>query len=417
MYPENAIEVKNVTKSFRIYKDKSNSLKDKVLFKERNRYEARAVLKGISFNIKKGEAVGLIGHNGCGKSTTLKLLTQIIYPDSGTIKISGRVSSLLELGAGFHPDMSGRDNIYINASIFGLTKREIDERVNDIIDFSELGDYIDSPVRTYSSGMYMRLAFSVAINVNADVLLIDEILAVGDANFQEKCTKELQKIKKQGTTIIIVSHSLGQIESICDRSIWLNDGVIAEDNSPAYVHRRYLEFMEDYSFKNENTRFVREEEKPEDQPTRKGNGKIRIEKVICCDANKERKNAFDMEEDVSVVVSYKVIEPEEVNIFVGISRIDYLLCYSVDYWEEKGSYIKLKEDGEIVINFPDIQLLPSKYMVDIRIFDKEGNDIDVYNEAAEFYTCSQKHENGLFRMNHTWVIAGKTLISDNAGIK
>ena len=187
MQPENAIEVRDLTKKFKVFYDKGNQLKEKILFHNRNRYENRWVLNGISFNVRRGEAVGLIGHNGCGKSTTLKLLTKIIYPDSGTIEMRGRVSSLIELGAGFHPDMSGRENIYTNASIFGLSKKEIDARVAQIIEFSELEEFIDNPVRTYSSGMYMRLAFSVAINVDADILLIDEILGVGDAHFQEKC--------------------------------------------------------------------------------------------------------------------------------------------------------------------------------------------------------------------------------------
>lgn len=193
-----AIEVQHISKSFKISYDKSKTLKDKIIFAKKDKYEIHQVLDDVSFTIEKGEAVGLIGHNGCGKSTTLKLLTRIIYPDSGEISIDGRVSSLLELGAGFHPDMTGRENIYTNASIFGLTKKEIDERLDEIIEFSELEEFIDNPVRTYSSGMYMRLAFSVAINVNADILLIDEILAVGDSNFQLKCANKMQELKKKG---------------------------------------------------------------------------------------------------------------------------------------------------------------------------------------------------------------------------
>ncbi len=243
MNPENAIEVRNVTKAFKIYPDKGNTMKERVLFSSRRRYEMREVLKGISFDVKKGEAIGLIGHNGCGKSTTLKLLTKIMYPNSGTIEMNGRVSSLLELGAGFHPDMSGRDNIYINAAIFGLTKKEIDARLDSIIDFSELQEFIDNPVRTYSSGMYMRLAFSVAINVDADILLIDEILTVGDAAFQAKCFNRLREIKSEGTTIVIVSHSLDQIEQICERSIWIHDGVIREEGAPRDVDPKYIRFM------------------------------------------------------------------------------------------------------------------------------------------------------------------------------
>lgn len=173
MKAENAIEVRNITKRFKVFLDKGYTLKELTLFSKRRKYEERTVLDGISFDVKKGEAIGLIGHNGCGKSTTLKLLTRIMYPDSGTIEMCGRVSSLIELGAGFHPDMSGRQNIYTNAAIFGLTRKEINDRIQNIIDFSELEEFIDNPVRTYSSGMYMRLAFSVAINVDADILLID----------------------------------------------------------------------------------------------------------------------------------------------------------------------------------------------------------------------------------------------------
>ena len=237
------IEVRDLTKKFRVYHDKGKSLKDKILFCSRNKYETRTVLDGISFSIRRGEAVGLIGNNGCGKSTTLKLLTKIMYPTSGTVDVSGKVSALIELGAGFHPDMSGRENIYINASIFGLTKREIDSKVDDIIAFSQLEQYIDNPVRTYSSGMYMRLAFAVAINVEAEVLFIDEILAVGDAAFQEKCFNKLIEIKERGTTIVIVSHSLGQIEKFCDRSIWIRDGRIEMEGAPALVHEKYLDWM------------------------------------------------------------------------------------------------------------------------------------------------------------------------------
>ena len=238
-----AIDVNNITKSFKVFPDKGSQLKERLLFLKRNRYEERRVLRGISFQVKKGEAIGLIGHNGCGKSTTLKLLTKIMYPDTGTITMNGRVSSLIELGAGFHPDMSGRENIYTNAAIFGLTKKEIDARLKDIISFSELEEFIDNPVRTYSSGMYMRLAFSVAINVDADILLIDEILAVGDANFQAKCFNKLKEIKAKGTTIVIVSHSLGQIEQICDRSIWIHEGLIKAEGEPKEIDLEYLDFM------------------------------------------------------------------------------------------------------------------------------------------------------------------------------
>lgn len=235
-----SVEIDNVCKHYRIYNDKGAELKEKILFFWRNKYTENKVLDGVSLKIKKGEAVGFVGHNGCGKSTLLKLISRIIYPDEGEITTRGRISGLIELGAGFHPDMTGRENIYINASIYGLSRKEIDERLEKIIEFSGLGDFIDAPVRTYSSGMYMRLGFSVAINVDADILLIDEILAVGDGEFQAKCLRALQEVKKTGATIIVVSHSLSQIEDICEKSYWIDDGKLRMEGEPKTVHEAYL---------------------------------------------------------------------------------------------------------------------------------------------------------------------------------
>lgn len=237
---EDKIIVENVSKSFSVYQDKANTIKEKILFFKRNRKEKIEVLKNINLRIKEGETVGLIGVNGSGKSTLLKLMTQIIYPDSGKIETRGKLTSLLELGAGFHPDFSGRENIYFNASIFGLTKKEIDARLKDIIEFSELGEFIDNPVRTYSSGMYMRLAFSVAINVDAEILLIDEILSVGDQHFQEKCYQKMRELKEQGKTMVFVTHSLDVVKKLCSRAVWLYKGEIKMDGNTDQVVDEYI---------------------------------------------------------------------------------------------------------------------------------------------------------------------------------
>ena len=252
MKQENVIEVRDVHKKFKSYTDKGNSLKEKIIYHKKSGVKENWVLKGIDFEVRRGEALGLIGRNGCGKSTTLKLLTKILYPDKGVIDINGRVSSLLELGAGFHPDLSGYENIYLNASVFGLTRKEIDCKLEEIIDFSELREFINNPIRTYSSGTYMKLAFSVAINVDADILLIDEILGVGDISFQQKCFEKLLDIKRSGTTIIIVSHSTGQIERICDRTIWLEDGIIKDSGIPPVVNEKYILFMEEMRIRRKN---------------------------------------------------------------------------------------------------------------------------------------------------------------------
>ena len=237
----NAIEVRNMSKQFKVEYDKANTLKTKLIFWNRKKPEFHQVLNNINLNIKKGETVALIGVNGSGKSTLLKLMTKIIYPTKGTIETDGKLTSLLELGAGFHPDFTGRENIYFNASIFGLTKKEIDARIDDIIEFSELGEFIDNPIRTYSSGMYMRLAFSVAINVDAEILLIDEILAVGDQHFQEKCYNKLRELRDSNKTIVIVTHSLEVVKDLCTRVIWIYKGELRLDGDPTYVVDEYLE--------------------------------------------------------------------------------------------------------------------------------------------------------------------------------
>ena len=236
-----AIKVNHVYKSFNVYYDRANTLKERLLFIGRNKKrEKREILNDINIDIKKGETVALIGVNGSGKSTLLKLMTQIIFPNKGTIETHGKLTSLLELGAGFHPDFSGRENIYFNSSIFGLTKKEIDSRLNQIIEFSELGELIDNPVRTYSSGQYMRLAFSVAINVDAEILLIDEILSVGDQHFQEKCFNKMRELKKEGKTMVFVTHSMESVRNLCDRAIWLYDGKIRMDGNTNEVVNEYL---------------------------------------------------------------------------------------------------------------------------------------------------------------------------------
>ena len=234
------IKVENVYKTFNVYLDKANSLKEKMLFWKRNNKETREVLKNINLEIKQGEAVALIGVNGSGKSTLLKLMTKIIYPNKGKVETYGKLTSLLELGAGFHPDFSGRENIYFNASIFGLTRKEIDKRLNQIIEFSELEQFIDNPVRTYSSGMFMRLAFAVAINVDAEILLVDEILSVGDQHFQEKCLNKMKELKEEGKTMVFVTHSLDSVRQLCNRAVWLHNGEIKQDGEPEEVIEEYL---------------------------------------------------------------------------------------------------------------------------------------------------------------------------------
>ncbi|MCX0399981.1 ABC transporter ATP-binding protein [Clostridium perfringens] len=232
-----AIRVKDLTKKYKLYQKRSERLAN-AFGKEKNIKEFYA-LKGVSFEVSKGECVGIIGHNGAGKSTLLKLLTGVAFPTSGEIEINGRLASMLELGSGFNPELTGMENIYFNGSLNGLTKEEIDGKLKDILEFADIGNFIEQPVKNYSSGMFARLAFAVAINVDPDILIVDEILSVGDVGFQVKCMEKFNEFKKKGKTILYVSHGLGTVKKFCDRAIWLQKGEVVDDGNSVIVVERY----------------------------------------------------------------------------------------------------------------------------------------------------------------------------------
>ncbi len=429
MKEENAIEVHNITKFFRIYLDKGHTMKEKILFRKRRAYEERSVLNGISFEVKKGEAIGLIGHNGCGKSTTLKLLTKIMYPDSGTIEMRGRVSSLIELGAGFHPDMSGRENIYINASIFGLTKHEIDKRLGDIIAFSELEQFIDNPVRTYSSGMYMRLAFSVAINVNADILLIDEILAVGDVNFQTKCFERLKEIKRKGTTIVIVSHAFSQIEQICDKSIWINEGKIVDEGIPKYVHENYLNTMEEQRLKKKEigsasgSQSVLNKNNDEKLPAfcsplsiRIGNKEAEFTDVKLMTEDGVEKTVYKTGESFVVQMEYHCNKQGlDVNFGIGIFRDDGIHVYGTNTLIEHDTLVQARQKGRVQIIIKNNCLLPGKYMLDVAMHSEDGIRYDDIRNVTPFVITANKKDVGICRLDNYWIVDGEQLAKRSYG--
>lgn len=416
------ISVKNVEKSFKIYSDKGHTLKERLLFfKQRNSYTRHEVLKGVTLEIEKGEVVGLVGHNGCGKSTLLKLMTKIIYPDKGKIEINGKISSLLELGAGFHPDMTGRENIYTNASIFGLTKKEIDGRLDEIIEFSELEEFIDSPVRTYSSGMYMRLAFSVAINVDADILLIDEILAVGDARFQAKCFNKMLELKKRGITIVIVSHDLGSIERLCNRAVWIENGTIRDEGIP---HDIVAEYLDDIMNKDKNEKIkikdqskvndqekkkevfeeknIEKEEKKKKDKNRTGNKDVEIINIKLLNEKNEVSDTYNSEDKLKIKVKYKKNnEKLKDSVFgFGIFRNDGLNCYGTNTFIDNFEKIKIQDEGIVEVDIESIQLLEGKYYLDIAFHDEYGKPYDYIRKANFFTVYSILKDTGIFRINH-----------------
>ena len=418
---EYAIEINHVSKDFEVYFDKGYTLKERLLFWKRNRSEKRHVLKDINIKVKMGECVGLIGQNGAGKSTMLKLLSKIIYPNKGEIITRGRVACLIELGAGFHPDMSGRENIYTNASIFGLTKKEIDQRVDDIIAFSELEEFIDNPVRTYSSGMYMRLAFSVAINVDADILLVDEILAVGDAAFQAKCFNKMREIKASGVTIVLVSHSLGQIEQICDRSIWFKDGVIEREGKPFDVHAYYMEFMgnKDARVQADKEANERKDEKSnketdvasdganKETELRWGSREVEITRVELLDMSGEPKTIFKTGEPMTIVIHYANIGsiPEAVFGF-GIFRNDERHCYGANTHIDrfKNGKIPLKQFGRVKCVVERNNLITGEYWLDVAIHKEDDFQYNYWRKCLSFRMYSDIGDVGIARLEHRWEI-------------
>ncbi|HET9691420.1 MAG TPA: ABC transporter ATP-binding protein [Acidimicrobiales bacterium] len=237
---ETVIDVRDVSKRFRLLRERNSSLKSTIIRGRRTVAEDFWALRDVSFQVHAGETFGLIGENGSGKSTMLKCMTRILTPDRGSIEVQGKVSALLELGAGFHPELSGRENVFLNGAILGMSQRELERRFDDIVDFAGIGKFIDEPVKNYSSGMYVRLGFSVAINVDPDVLLVDEVLAVGDEQFQRKCNEKVSELRKSGKTIVMVTHSMGSVQALCDRVAWFEHGRLIDVGTPKEITDRYL---------------------------------------------------------------------------------------------------------------------------------------------------------------------------------
>lgn len=418
---DKVIEVQHVSKTFRVYQDKNRTLKDRILFSKRNRYSENIVLDDVSFSVCRGEVLGLIGHNGCGKSTTLKLLNKILYPDSGKIIMNGKISSLIELGAGFHPDMTGRENIYINASIFGLKKKEIDKRIDSIIRFSELEQFIDNPVRTYSSGMYMRLAFSIAINVDAEILLVDEILAVGDASFQKKCFDKLRQIKESGTTIVIVSHSMDQIKSICDRVIWLDKGKIKEDGPAQLVCNTYMVYMGDLSSKRTQKELVEQGLSTIEDPN-----KVFPIREVSEQFGEEARRYGSMDAHfTNIVILNQFDKPtqqfhfkDELNIRFHLTRENHFnkmihLVFNIvknggdvvsSYDSRRGGSRSFNTLQEGKLRIKDIHLAAGDYHIDAFIFDEQGHMMDFLAWLINFEVDTpENYGTGLIAMENEWV--------------
>lgn len=430
---ESVIKIENVTKKFRLYSDRPLSIKENIVRGMKNTYKEFYALNDVSFEVKKGSTIGLIGKNGSGKSTLLKMINRTMFPDKGKITINGKIASLIELGAGFHPELSGRENIYNNATIFGFSKEEIDKRLPEIIEFSELEEFIDNTLRTYSSGMYARLAFSVAIHVDADILLVDEILGVGDINFQSKCANKIYEMKRNGTTIILVTHDMSTIDRLCDYAVWLDHGKKIAEGSPKEIQNAYLKYMaeeqEERQKLEETKEKIKEEEKDievEKEDVRKkithlgehfGNGNVIFTSCKLLDEKGVDRRSFNTGQNVKLQAEYLCqVDPKDLQVNIGfeISNTQGIYIYGTNTSREGYKKIKLQKKGIIEVELENLKLLPGDYNIGIAIADlEEKASYDHYRSIAQFKIYSNIHDVGLVRLGHKFIIDNKEIEGDN----
>ena len=430
---ESVIKIENVTKKFKLYSDRPLSIKENIVRGMKHTYKEFYALNDVSFEVKKGSTIGLIGKNGSGKSTLLKMINRTMFPDKGKITINGKIASLIELGAGFHPELSGRENIYNNATIFGFSKEEIDKRLPEIIEFSELEEFIDNTLRTYSSGMYARLAFSVAIHVDADILLVDEILGVGDINFQSKCANKIYEMKRNGTTIILVTHDMSTIDRLCDYAVWLDHGKKIAEGSPKEIQNAYLKYMAEEQEERQKLEETKEKMKEEEKDTevekedvRKkithlgehfGNGNVIFTSCKLLDEKGVDRRSFNTGQKIKLQTEYLCqVDPKNLQVNIGfeISNTQGIYIYGTNTSREGYKKIKLQKKGIIEVELEDLKLLPGDYNIGIAIADlEEKASYDHYRSIAQFKIYSNIHDVGLVRLGHKFIIDNKEIEGDN----
>ena len=414
------VSIKDVSKVYKLYDKPIDRLKESLSITHKSYHQDHFALEGISLDVHKGECVGIIGTNGSGKSTLLKIITGVLSPTTGSVTVNGKISALLELGAGFNMEYTGIENIYLNGTMLGFSREEMTAKLDDIINFAEIGDFINQPCKTYSSGMFARLAFAVAINVDADILLIDEILAVGDANYQAKCFNKLREIKAEGTTIVIVSHSLGQIEQICDRSIWIKNGLIEAEGTPKDVHLKYLDYMNQERMEQAEKEQLRQaklereqmEKKKEEERIKKERAKVnsrygsedaRFTDIHMYNEAGEESRIFKTGEKVILDLGYHVDNKVTDAVFgFGIFRNDALWCYGTNTRIDRIENFDIDKDGRYKVELEDLNLIPGNYWVDITIEYGEGIPVDYYKQALKFEVVSNITDVGVTRIPHKW---------------
>ena len=359
---EPAVSVEGVSKRFRLYHERNQSLKAAVMRGGRAQYEDFWALRDISFSIPEGKTYGLVGTNGSGKSTLLKCIAKILRPDEGKVVTRGKVAALLELGSGFHPELSGRENVYLNGSILGLSRKELDRRFDDIVGFAGLEKFIDSPVKNYSSGMYVRLGFSVAINVDPDILLVDEVLAVGDASFQRKCLEKFADFRKDGKTVVVVSHDNGTMRTMCDEIAWLDNGILREAGKPADVVDGY-----------DDEGLSEREDTVTDTETglsRWGSGEARLEKIELLDAEGLPTAHLRCGEPMTFRQHWTASERIPSPVFgLLVETTSGIVAWSQHNKDAQHDLDDLVGSGSVDLHVPQLRLQPGSYVLTASIND------------------------------------------------
>jgi len=402
-----AIALERVSKTYRLWGRRSQlaTLKSALLKRDLKLAPEATVLalKALSFVIDRGEAFGIIGRNGSGKSTLLKIISGILKPTAGTVTVNGRVAALIELGAGFHPEITGRENIIINGIMLGLSKREIENRFDRIVDFSGIGEFIDQPVKTYSSGMYVRLGFAVAVHVDPEILLIDEVLSVGDEEFSQKCIAKIQEMKYRGVTLVFVTHQLDQVRNLCDRALWLDRGEPKAIGDPVRVVDDYLQDVSGSAPASKTETPTA----PKDEEERWGSGEVVLTKVALVDDKGRELVALGAGSAVSIEMDVQVRVTQDDFVFgVGIYHADGTCVYGTNTDLEGLMPERLDGNGRVRFVIPSLELVAGTYRIDAAVHTRNGRAFDYRRGVMRFVVGTRVHDIGIYRPRHQWKFEG-----------
>ena len=433
----NSITVTHASKVYRRYSRRhqfttlKSALLSRSLIRDLRPEETFAAVRDVTFEVPRGQTLGVIGRNGSGKSTLLKLVAGITKPTTGTVRVSGRISALIELGAGFHPEISGRENVFINGIMLGLTKREISRRFDEIVEFAEMKDFIDAPVKTYSSGMYMRLGFAVAIHVDPDVLLVDEVLAVGDEGFTHKCLDKFAEFKRRGKTILLVTHSLGLVERFCDEALWMDAGTMKAIGDPKRVVGAYItdvEVSEEQQLaagdaKAQESVMVVSPDEPAsavlpDNPVeaaegpsdmfrategRWGSREIEITNVQLHGPDQQAGHVFQSGKPLTIRIGLRSpIENQDFVIGIGIFNAEGVCCYGTNTNIEELKAVRILGDAEACFTIDSLDLVEGTYKLDVAIHKLDGYPYDYHRLLYTFRVKSRTKDVGIYRPRHEW---------------